>query len=109
MVIAAITRTLSSHCFTNLELASYQYSSKRLCAKAMRLNYFDQKTLAIETGIQNSGLGLIIIFTFFNGNGGMAIVAAWWGVWHIISGFTIAYLFQLSEKRRTRKLTHNRA
>lgn len=45
------------------------------------------KTVAIETGIQNSGLGLILIFTFFKGDASMAIVAAWWGVWHLVSGF----------------------
>ncbi|HRX00096.1 MAG TPA: bile acid:sodium symporter family protein, partial [Cyclobacteriaceae bacterium] len=39
---------------------------------------------------QNSGLGLILIFGFFNGLGGMAIVAAWWGIWHIISGLLLA-------------------
>lgn len=50
----------------------------------------DQKTIAIETGIQNSGLGLLLIFSFFNGLGGMAIVAAWWGIWHIVSGLMIA-------------------
>jgi bile acid:Na+ symporter, BASS family len=48
------------------------------------------RTIAIETGIQNSGLGLILIFTFFNGNPEMALVAAWWGVWHLISGFAFA-------------------
>lgn len=52
------------------------------------------RTVAIETGIQNSGLALVLIFTFFNGNGYMALVAAWWGVWHLISGFTVAYIFQ---------------
>lgn len=59
-------------------------------AKIFKLNYQDQKSLAIETGIQNSGLGLLLIFTFFNGLGGMAIVAAWWGIWHIVSGLSIA-------------------
>jgi bile acid:Na+ symporter, BASS family len=48
------------------------------------------RTIAIETGIQNSGLGLILIFTFFNGHAEMALVAAWWGVWHLISGFAFA-------------------
>lgn len=52
------------------------------------------RTVAIETGIQNSGLALVLIFTFFNGNGYMALIAAWWGVWHLISGFTMAYIFQ---------------
>ncbi|HCR55050.1 MAG TPA: symporter, partial [Cytophagales bacterium] len=45
---------------------------------------------AIETGIQNSGLGLVLIFGFFQGLGGMAIVAGWWGIWHILSGLAIA-------------------
>ncbi len=51
----------------------------------------DRKTLAIETGIQNSGLGLLLIFSFFDGLGGMAITAGWWGIWHIISGLTVAF------------------
>ncbi len=60
----------------------------------------DRRTLAIETGIQNSGLGLIIIFTFFDGNGAMAIVAAWWGIWHIIAGLSLSAIFQLRDKAR---------
>jgi BASS family bile acid:Na+ symporter len=48
------------------------------------------RSVAIESGIQNSGLGLVLIFTFFDGNGSMAIVAAWWGVWHLVSGFLFA-------------------
>ncbi len=59
--------------------------------KLFRLPKPDRRTLAIETGIQNSGLGLLLIFTFFEGLGGMAIVAAWWGIWHIISGLGIAF------------------
>ena len=56
-----------------------------LVAKSFGLSLRNQKTLAIETGIQNSGLGLLLIFTFFNVLGGMAILAAFWGIWHIIS------------------------
>lgn len=52
------------------------------------------RAVAIETGIQNSGLALVLIFTFFNGNGYMALMAAWWGVWHLVSGFIFAYMFQ---------------
>jgi len=50
----------------------------------------DCRAISIETGIQNSGLGLVLIFNFFDGLGGMAIVAGWWGIWHIISGLTLA-------------------
>lgn len=55
-----------------------------------RLPEADRRAVAIEVGIQNSGLGLILIFNFFGGLGGMAIIAAWWGVWHIISGYSLA-------------------
>ncbi len=53
------------------------------------------RTVAIETGIQNSGLGLVIIFTFFNGNFSMALVAAWWGIWHLLAGFSFAAFFRI--------------
>lgn len=56
----------------------------------------DRKTLTIETGIQNSGLALVLIFTYFEGLGGMAIIAAWWGIWHILSGMGIALLWKNS-------------
>ncbi|MCF6180707.1 bile acid:sodium symporter family protein [Lutibacter sp.] len=59
-------------------------------AKVMKLSYKNQKTLAIETGIQNSGLGLLLIFSFFNGLGGMALLVAFWAIWDIISGLLIA-------------------
>jgi bile acid:Na+ symporter, BASS family len=54
------------------------------------LSPFDRRAVTIETGIQNSGLGLVLIFGFFGGLGGMAIVAAFWGVWHAISGLALA-------------------
>ena len=63
--------------------------------------YKDRRTLTIETGIQNSGLGLVLLFNpaIFNpevwaNNGGMVVITAWWGVWHIISGLTLAYLWR---------------
>jgi BASS family bile acid:Na+ symporter len=63
------------------------------------LSKADKKTLTIETGIQNSGLGLLIIFSFFNGLGGMALVAAWWGIWHIVVGLSLSSLWNRASKR----------
>ena len=54
------------------------------------LSAFDRRAVTIETGIQNSGLGLVLIFGFFGGLGGMAVVAAFWGIWHAISGLALA-------------------
>ena len=59
-------------------------------ARLLKLPEADRRAVAIETGIQNSGLGLLLIFDFFSGLGGMALIAAWWGIWHIISGMTLA-------------------
>jgi len=53
----------------------------------------DSRTISIETGIQNSGLGLVIIFSVFQGNGGMAIIMAWWGIWHIVGGTVMSLIF----------------
>ncbi len=59
-------------------------------AKIMGLSKRNQKTLSIETGIQNSGLGLLLIFSFFNGLGGMALLVAFWAIWDIFSGLVLA-------------------
>ncbi len=62
-------------------------------ALGVGLKEADRRAVAIEVGIQNSGLGLTLIFTFFHGLGGMALIAAWWGVWHIISGMALGTLW----------------
>ena len=56
----------------------------------------NRRTLTIETGIQNSGLGLVLLFnpTIFPPDliiGGMFFVTAWWGIWHIISGLGLSF------------------
>lgn len=56
-----------------------------------KLKTAERRTLAIETGIQNSGLGLLLIFTFFDQNQAMAVVAALWGIWHLVSGLGLAF------------------
>ncbi len=53
----------------------------------------DSRAVAIEVGIQNSALGLVLVFNFFDGLGGMAILVGWWGIWHIIAGLTTAFIF----------------
>ena len=65
------------------------YWSGRLCG----LPEPDNRAVSIEVGIQNSGLGLVLVFNFFDGLGGMAILVAWWGIWHIIAGLVAAFVF----------------
>ena len=71
-------------------LTGYTFSSIFKCSQR------DRRTIAIETGIHNSGLALALLFNpkIFPVElelGGMAVIAAWWGIWHIISGLCIAW------------------
>lgn len=69
-------------------------------SKLFRLPNIDVKTITIETGIQNSGLALVLIFNhkiFPPGMGGIAFIAAWWGIWHIISGLVISFIWSKSK------------
>lgn len=50
----------------------------------------DRRAVTLETGIQNSGLALVLIFNFFDGLGGMALLAGWWGIWDMVSGLALA-------------------
>jgi bile acid:Na+ symporter, BASS family len=59
-------------------------------SRAAGLPHYDAKAVSLETGIQNAGFGLVLVFQFFGGLGGMALIAAWWGVWHLISGLVLA-------------------
>lgn len=68
---------------------------------ALRLPERDRRAITFEMGIQNSGLGLILIFNFFNGLGGMAIVTAWWGIWHIVAGLTLAMYWKRRAPQET--------
>ncbi len=69
-----------------------------------RVHRKDRRTLTIETGIQNSGLGLVLLlgttlFANFPPHGGTLVITAWWGVWHIISGLTVSTIFNLHDRR----------
>lgn len=67
-------------------------------AKLFQLPKSDRKTISIETGIQNSSLGLAIVFSFFDGLGGMAMICAWWGIWHLVAGAIIATYWNQTSK-----------
>ncbi|RCS28158.1 bile acid:sodium symporter family protein [Polaribacter sp. WD7] len=70
-------------------------------AKGFKLSTKDVKTIAIETGIQNGGLGLLLIFGFFEGLGGMALLAAFWGIWDVFSGMALATYWGNTTKKET--------
>ncbi len=59
-------------------------------ARLLRLSDYDTRALTIEVSMHNSGLGLALILNQLGGLGGAALVAAGWGVWHLISGWVLA-------------------
>jgi len=61
--------------------------------RLFKLSERDCRAVCIEVGIQNSALGLVLVFSFFDGLGGMAILVAWWGIWHIIAGLIASVIF----------------
>ena len=76
-------------------------------AGLLKLPKVDRRTISIEVGIQNSGLGLTLLLNpaifdpeIWNNPvtgimyGGMLFVTCWWGIWHIISGLSLAYIFK---------------
>ena len=50
----------------------------------------ERRAISIEVGIQNTALGVTLIFAVFVGLGGMALIAGWWGIWHLFSGAALA-------------------
>ncbi len=95
-VIAAFSKNLGNF-LTYIKYVMYIVAVHNIVA--LSLGYFsakfgklperDRRAITMEVGIQNSALGLILIFNFFDGLGGMALITAWWGIWHIIAGLTL--------------------
>lgn len=75
------------------------YGLGYLWSKIWGLKEADRRAISMETGIQNSGLALILILNFFDGLGGMVLVAGWWGVWDILSGFILANYWKTKAPR----------
>jgi len=68
-------------------------------ARTSQLSIRDTKAITIEVGMQDSSLAIAIVFTQFNGEAGMALISAFWGTWHIISGLLIAVTFRAYGKK----------
>ena len=117
MVVASVTQVLSSFPSTAAGYSVYACLLWALVAVVlhngtalytgytgatlMKLPRIDRRSITIEVGIQNSGLGLALLLNpnifapeLWSHNGGMVVIVALWGVWHIISGLTIATIFR---------------
>lgn len=68
-------------------------------SKAMGVSERDRRAVMIEGGMQNSGLALGIIAVQFNSDLGMVLIASLWGMWHIVSGLSLAYFWRKKDAR----------
>jgi BASS family bile acid:Na+ symporter len=69
-----------------------------MAARAARLAAADRRAVVIEGGMQNSGLALGIIAAQFGSDLSMVAVAGLWGIWHMVSGGTLALLWRRDDR-----------
>jgi len=62
--------------------------------KIAKLSPRDTTATTIEVGMQNSSLAIAIVFSQFGGEAGMALISAFWGTWHLVSGLLVATMFR---------------
>ena len=73
-------------------------------ARVARLPVNDRRAVTMEVGIQNSGLALAILFTFYPQAGEMLVIAGFWGVWHLVSGLLVAGYWNFCNRKQARSV-----
>ena len=97
LFLVELTRTLPLVVLQNALGLGLGYGASVLA----RLAVADRRAVIVESGMQNSGLALGIIASQFGSDLAMVAVAGLWGIWHIVSGGSLA-LFWRSLDRRTK-------
>ena len=65
-----------------------------------KANVPTRRAMTFEVGIQNTGLGFVILVTQLNALGGAALLTAIWGLWHFVSGWVMVSIFRLADRRQ---------
>lgn len=73
-------------------------------ARLARLCVADRRALTYEVGIQNAGLGIVILLTQIGGLGGAAVVVGIWGVWHIVAGLALVAMFRVVDRYGSKRV-----
>ncbi|GAA6139065.1 hypothetical protein NBRC116583_28120 [Arenicella sp. 4NH20-0111] len=74
------------------------YACGYIIARVARADVPSRRAITFEIGIQNAGLGIVIIMSQFGGIGATAAIAGLWGTWHIMAGMALLAMFRLSDK-----------
>ncbi len=91
-VLAGVLPLVVAHNALGLSLG---WGASRLA----KLPTADTRAVTVESGMQNSGLALGIIATQFNADLSMTAVAGLWGIWHIVSGYTLTRIWRAQDAR----------
>ena len=95
LFVVELTRTLPLVVFQNALGLGLGY----LASLGAKLSVADRRAVVVESGMQNSGLALGIIAAQFGSDLAMVAVAGLWGIWHIISGGSLALLWRTLDKK----------
>ncbi|WP_235676620.1 MULTISPECIES: bile acid:sodium symporter family protein [unclassified Vibrio] len=71
--------------------------------RALKFDYVTCKTIAIEVGLQNSGLATALALKFFSPIS--ALPAALFSIWHNLSGSILAHYWSRDKRKRSRDLS----
>jgi bile acid:Na+ symporter, BASS family len=66
-------------------------------SKLAKLPVADARAVTVESGMQNAGLAMGIIATQFGADLQMTAIAGLWGIWHIVSGFSLTRLWRRAD------------
>jgi bile acid:Na+ symporter, BASS family len=70
-----------------------------ISSKLARLPTADARAVTVESGMQNAGLAVGIIATQFSADLQMTAIAGLWGIWHIVSGFTLTRIWRVEDSK----------
>lgn len=74
-----------------------------IAGRVLGLDRARRRSLTFEVGIQNTGLGLLILLNQFDGLGGAAAITALWSVWHLMAGSGLVGLFRTVDSVENRR------
>ncbi|MBI1265719.1 MAG: bile acid:sodium symporter family protein [Alphaproteobacteria bacterium] len=75
------------------------FATGAAAGRLLRYNAPRRRALTFEVGIQNAGLGLVILLSQFDGLGGAAAVVGVWSIWHLFAGLGLAGALRLYDAR----------
>jgi BASS family bile acid:Na+ symporter len=75
------------------------FATGAAAARLLRFNAPRRRALTFEVGIQNAGLGLVILLGQFDGLGGAAAIVGMWSMWHLAAGLALAGAYRLYDSR----------